>query len=214
MSRYLRSAPTGEQPANGGGGAPAQPAQPAGQQGQSNGQQGQPAQPANGQQPNGQPAGDQLGEAGLKALHAERDARKEAERKLGEMEKQLRELTDQRPADEKLAAQLAEIQKRLEQSEIARMRSDTALTHKITPEYAPLLTATTAEELAAQGALIAQLQAAATAAGNTSTTPGHQPHPGQGTPSSGEPPAKTLTDGQKAYEAFKNKNRPPQPATS
>jgi hypothetical protein len=204
MARFMRTAPTGDAPGTAGGGAPAtQPATvPA---------QGAPAgQPAGGAPPAGQPAGqpapatgDQLGEAGLRALHAERDARKEAERKLAELETKHRAVTDQRPADQKLTDQVAELTRNLETERTERLRSQTALQHGIFPENAALLTGATPDELTAQATRIAALQTAATAAAGTPTTPGHQPHPGQGTPSSGEPPKKTLKDGGDAYAKFK-----------
>jgi hypothetical protein len=205
MARYLRTVPTGDAPAAGGGGAPAPQPAPALAQGAPAGQPAAGAPPAG--QPAGQPApatGDQLGEGGLKALHTERDARKEAERQLAETKRQLQAATDQRPADQKLADQVAELTRNLETERTERLRSQTALHHGITPENAALLTGATPEELTAQATRIAALQQAATATGTTTTTtPGHQPHPGQGTPSSGEPPKKTLKDGSDAYTKFK-----------
>lgn len=221
MARFLRSAPLADPLAGtpSGGGASGQQSQqgqpPAGQQGQpaaapgTGGQQGQPGTPGT---PTAPATGDQLGEAGLKALHAERDARKEAERRLSDTEKRLKELTDQRPADQKLADQLAEIQEELSNERIARLRSDAALTHQITPDNLPLLTGTTPDELTAQATRIAALQQAATAAAGangTITIPGHQPHPGQGLPSGGEPPKKTLKDGADAYDKFKAQHAAP-----
>lgn len=204
MTRYLRSAPTGEQPASGGGAAVAPPATPV------------PTAPATGPGPPATPAAVEqpLGEAGLKALQAERQLRKAAEDAKAELERQVAALNDKRPADQKVADQLRELTEQLATEKIARLRSQTALEHKITPDYAALLTATTAEDLAAQATLIANLQAAATATAATPATPGHQSHPGQGTPSSGEPPKKTLGDGAAAYEKFKTGGRAPQPASS
>jgi hypothetical protein len=203
MARYLRTVPTGDAPAAGGGGAPAPQLAPAPAPGAP---AGQPAGAPPAGQPAGQPApatGDQLGEAGLKALHTERDARKEAERQLAETKRQLQAATDQRPADQKLADQLADITRQLETERTERLRSQTALQHGITPENAALLTGATPDELTAQATRIAALQQAATAAPGTTTTPGHASHPGQGTPSSGEPPKKTLKDGVDAYASFK-----------
>lgn len=208
MARYLRSAPTVDQPSTGGGGAPATPpaTQPAGGGAPAAGTA--PGAPAAGQPTTPTPpaTGEPLGEAGLKALHAERDARREAEQKLAATEKQLKELKDQRPADQRLADQLADITRQLETERIARLRSEAALTHQITPDNAALLTGTTPEELTAQATRIAALQQAATAgtgANGTNTIPGHQPHPGQGQPSSGEPPKRTIKDGTDAYTKFK-----------
>lgn len=202
MSRYLRSAPVGEVPATGGGGAPA--TAPVTAAVPATGAPGQTAPPV---------ADQPLGEAGLRALQSERDARKEAEHAKSEMEKQLAALKDQRPADQKLADQLADITKQLAAERVERLRSQTALKHSISADYLPLLTAATADELEAQGVLVANLQKAAMAAA-APNTPGHLPHPGQGAPSSGEPSKKTLQDGAATYAARVAASRPTPPASS
>ena len=69
-------------------------------EGESNNQQENQEQPQGAQQEQKPATGDGLGEGGVKALQAERDARKAAEKALSEREARIKELEDATKSDE------------------------------------------------------------------------------------------------------------------
>lgn len=124
-----------------------------------------------------------LGEGGIKALNAERDARREAEKALKDMQAQiddlkpaaerLKEIEDQQKSDlDKANERLAELEGKAAKADTERLRYQIALKHEITEEDAQLwLTATSEEDLTKQAERFAELRG---------TEPKKQPDPGQG----------------------------------
>lgn len=152
----------------------------------------QPVEPAEGatEQP-ASTAEDNLGDAGKRALTAERDARKAAERELSEARARLKEIED---------ANLSEIQKAQRDAEEARSqlailqlestRSRVALEKGVPSDLIEFITGDTAEEMAAKAdVLVARLSPA-------STTP--KPDRTQGTSS----PAQKATTADQFAEFF------------
>jgi hypothetical protein len=137
--------------------------------------------PATGDQP--------LGEGGLKALQAERDARKELEKQLQALAP-LQQLATALGADpakgkteiEQITERLAAQEKQLSEANQARWRAEVANTKKLTPEQMAELRGSTAEEFAAHAdRLLAAFPTAPAAPG----TP--RPDPSQGGRSGGGP---------------------------
>ncbi len=118
----------------------------------------------------GTPAPSDLGDAGKKALEAERTARKTAEKALQDA---LKAADAGKSAEQRLADQMAELNGKFEAAERARLRLEVASEHNIPRDYHDLLTATDADALRAQAEKVAALVRA-------SATPSHQPVPGQG----------------------------------
>lgn len=151
--------------------------------------------PATGDQP--------LGQAGQRALEAERTARKELERQIKELEplKKLAEAMGVKPdagtpnADA-LAAEVATMRKELADERAGRLRAEVAAEAKLPPELAKRLTGSTREELAADAAELAKL----IPAGNgTTTAPGTPaPDPSQGARGGVDTLQAALAEAQKA----------------
>ncbi len=96
------------------------------------------------------PTPDELGDAGKKALDAERKARKEAERQLAEVAARLKEIDDQDKSDnEKLTERLTTAEKLAADAEVRAMRAEVAHSKGLTPGQAKRLAGTTVEELEA-----------------------------------------------------------------
>jgi len=117
-----------------------------------------------------EPAGEALGEGGLKALNAERDARKEAERQIRELNEQLEQL---KPAAEKFkeledkqkteldraTERLAELEAKATKAETEAMRYRIATRHGISDEDAEVfLTGSDEESITKQAERLVALQ--------------------------------------------------------
>lgn len=156
---------------------------------------------------------EQLGEGGMKALESERTARRAADTKAAELQKQVDALTkaaedaakanDDRPELEK---RLEAMQKQVDEAVAAQKRSDEAAATAtlaqlrvdrgaakgLPPALAKLLTATTAEDLDAEiDALLPHLKQ------------GPLPNPQQGNPSQGK--GGSVTSGRDRYAAANKK---------
>lgn len=145
-----------------------------------------------------------LGEGGKKALEAERQARKAAEKVQKDLEAQLRAIQEKDQTElERAQSRLAELEKNYATAEAQRLRLQVATAHGITSEDLVLMTGTTEEELTAQATRIAALnsnRAAATAPPAFATSPGQLA--GNGTPPA---PATTVSAGR---ELYRSKHKP------
>jgi predicted RNase H-like nuclease (RuvC/YqgF family) len=159
---------------------------------------------------NPEPADKPLGEAGEKALKAEREARKALEKQVAEMAPLLDLVKGLRgavpgvePTDmEKLAAELEEFKAEATKERLARLRIEVATTAEIPLELAARLQGTTAEELAADAEALKALFP-------TQTTP-EVPQGRRGDPAQGARPGGTsggIQSGAAKYEA--RKKQPP-----
>lgn len=146
-----------------------------------------------------------LGEAGQKALEAERAARKELEKQVKELEplKALQGLAaalgvkpDQGKTDvQTLTDQVAAMQKQLVDERAGRLRAEVAAEKKLPPALAARLQGATREELAADADALAVLFPAGGAAG----TPGAPaPDPSQGARGGVDTLQAALAEAQKA----------------
>lgn len=89
-----------------------------------------------------------LGDAGKKALDEERRARREAERKLKEVQDEVTKLTATgKTAEEQVAAKLADLEKRANDAEARSLRSEVAAAKGLTPAQAKRLQGASREEL-------------------------------------------------------------------
>lgn len=122
-----------------------------------------------------QPQDQPLGEGGKKALEAERQARKELEQKLKNLEP-LQQLADairggkhvpedEKTEIEKLSEQLAQLQAENEQERLSRLRLEVATAAGLTPEQAARLQGGTREELASDAEALKALFAVQEPAG-------------------------------------------------
>lgn len=117
-----------------------------------------------------EPPQEQLGEAGLKALNAERDARKEAERQIKELKDQLKdakpaaerlkEIEDQQKSElEKANERMAELQAEAAKSATEALRYRIATKHGISDEDAEVfLTGSDEESISKQAERLVALQ--------------------------------------------------------
>lgn len=123
----------------------------------------------------------QLGDAGQKALKAERDARKAAERSAAELQVRLKEFEDAKLSDlERAQSQAAEAAAELEALRAENVRKSVALSKGLPAELIEFLPNGTEEEVAAKADLLLSKL-------NTPGTP--KPDPSQG--GSGDIPRKT-----------------------
>jgi hypothetical protein len=137
------------------------------------------------------PAGD-LGEAGRKALAEERQARKDAEKRLKELSDRLQSIEDKDKSElEKAQQRLAQFEKDLADERTRRLRLQAASEHGIPADYLDLLTGTDEAALKTQAEKLAAL-----VKNTTSGTPA--PLPGQGTPSTA--PAASVAAGAARYQ--------------
>jgi hypothetical protein len=96
------------------------------------------------------PPSDDLGDAGKKALEAERKARRDADQRAKELEAQLKEITDKDKSEvEKLREENAELTKKLADADTRSERLEVAMTKGLTAAQAKRLVGTTKEELEA-----------------------------------------------------------------
>lgn len=157
------------------------------------------------------PADKPLGESGLRALQAERDARAALEKKLADLEKANTDKfaaiaaalgvapTDPAKSDaDKLAEQVAQIQAQLATSEAARMRAEVAAAKGLPPALAARLQGSTADELAADADALLALMPAGTAKAAGATVGGPAPDPSQGARGGSDQLTALLTEAQKA----------------
>lgn len=106
-----------------------------------------PADPAKGAP--GDPPAD-LGEAGKKALEAERKRAREAEKQLADMQTKLKELEDKDKSEtEKLREQVATLTEQHTAATAAALRAQVAIDKGLTAAQAKRLVGTTKEELVA-----------------------------------------------------------------
>jgi hypothetical protein len=136
--------------------------------------------------PTDQEPNEQLGESGLKALNAERDARKEAERQNKELKDQLKalkpaadrlkEIEDQQKTDlEKANERMAELQRQAALSATEALRFRIATKHGISDEDAEVfLTGSDEESITKQAERLVALQGEKVAAQQ------QKPDPSQG----------------------------------
>jgi hypothetical protein len=165
------TAPTPQNPATGQQGDPAGQAPPAPVTAPALGSQPQPPAPV---QPEPQkPADEPLGEAGLRALQAERDKVKELAAELKTLEP-LKELAaklgavppGEKSDADKIAEQMAELQKQFETERGLRLKLEVAKAKNLTDAQAVLLVGSTAEELNAHAdQLLAAFPATSTSDG-------------------------------------------------
>ena len=196
--------PPAPAPAAGPGTPPAQPAVPP-----NPGQppaQGSPAPPADagdqGQQPTAQQGqqGDpsQLGDAGQRALKAERDARAAAERARKAAEDKLAAIERQNMSEaDKAKAEAADWQRRYQEAEAERLRAAVAVRHRVSADDMILLTGTTEDQLEAQAARLSQLTAGQ--GGATPPAPAFAPNPGQAAGNATPPKTATVQAGRDLY---------------
>lgn len=96
------------------------------------------------------PASDDPDAGAKKALEAERSARREAEKKLKEIQGQLDRLLDKDKSEiEKLTAKLAEYERKAQEAEQRALRAEVAASKGLTPAQAKRLVGSTLEELEA-----------------------------------------------------------------
>ncbi len=166
-------------------------------------------QPATGEQGKSSDGEQQLGDAGKKALDQERAARKAADTRATELQKQIDDLNakltaataepDNRPELEKQleamqqqidasAAALKAAEENAAKANLAQLRTDRGAAKGLPPALAKLLTATTAEDIDAEiDALLPHIKA------------GPLPNPQQGNPSQGK--GGSITSGRDRYAA-------------
>lgn len=103
----------------------------------------------------GKPDQGDLGDAGKKALEAERKARRDAERKASDLEAKLAKIEGAgKDENQKLSEQLASLQKDLADRDLKLVRSEVAAEHKLDAARAKYLTGTTREDLEASASQI------------------------------------------------------------
>ncbi|MGO1562108.1 MAG: hypothetical protein ACTHW7_09800 [Actinomycetaceae bacterium] len=122
---------------------------------------------------------EQLGEAGKKALVAEREARKAAEKRAADNEMRIREIETAQMSDlEKAQQDAQDWQQKAEAATVTALRFQVASKHGISPDDADVfLTGTTEEEMTAQATRLAALT---TSTGPTGPKP-DRTQGGQGT---------------------------------
>lgn len=125
---------------------------------------------ADGATPEGNPVSStELNDGGKKALEAERDARKQADKAVKDLQKKLQEYesrdkTEDQKRQEAYDAALTDAATARQEAESATAelaRYKVAATEHIPPEYLPLLTGATEEQLATQVAAIKDLMSRA-----------------------------------------------------
>lgn len=135
-----------------------------------------------------------LGDAGKKALDGERQARRDAEKKLKDMEARLQEFEDRDKSDgEKLADKVSAAEKRASDAESRALRLEIAAAKGLTPAQAKRLVGATQEELEADADEI--LEAFPTKPGAT-PPPSSRPKPdlSGGSDPNGNPDTRSIDD--------------------
>jgi len=137
---------------------------------------------------------DRLGEAGKRALHTERQARRAAERELAELRKRLQAYEDREKTELQKAQEAAErYQAELRAARVANARLMAAAMHNIPPDLIDLLGDGTDEEIEARAKLLAErLAAAQQPAPTPAPAPAQRPEPTR--------PVESLTPGGQPVE--------------
>jgi hypothetical protein len=108
------------------------------------------------------PADDKLGDSGKRALVTERQARRDAEKRLRDAEAQLQQYVDRDKTDLQKAQEAAQkYQQELTATRVANARLMAAATHNLPPDAIDLLGDGTDEEIDARAKLLAEMIAAA-----------------------------------------------------
>lgn len=117
-----------------------------------------------------------LGDAGKRALDAERAARKAAEKQTADLAARLKEIEDRDKSDgEKQSERLAAAEKRANDAEARAMRLEIAATKGLTASQAKRLVGTTKEELEADADELLADFAPANGGDESKPTPGGRP---------------------------------------
>lgn len=125
--------------------------------------------------PDADPKGD-LGDAGKKALDAERKARRDAEKALAEAQAQLKELSDKDKSEtDKLRDELSTLKQERDAAAAKVLRSEIAMAKGLTAAQAKRLVGSTQEELEADADEI--LEAFPAASGGAKPPPSQKPNP-------------------------------------
>lgn len=118
-----------------------------------------------------------LGEAGKKALTAERAAKKAAEKQLADLQKRLQEFEDRDKTEaQKLAERVAAAEQERDALKLTAMRQRIALEKGLPPQLADRLKGSTEEEMSADADALLELVPVGAADG----TPGPRPDLSQG----------------------------------
>ena len=137
------------------------------------------------------PLDEPLGESGLRALHNEREARKEAERQRKALQDQIDAINAQNMTElQRTQAQLATITEQFETAQRNGLRSSIAVEFSISGDDLVFLTGTTEEELRAQAT---RLKARIDAQPPAPVVPAFAPNPGQAAGNGNPPPPNTAT---------------------
>lgn len=105
----------------------------------------------------------ELGEGGVKALNAEREARKAAEKAANELAAKVKEFEDRDKSEsEKLQAQLSELAERATKAERESARLAVIAKHQIPADYHDLIRGDSEDELEATASKVAALLVAPT----------------------------------------------------
>jgi len=108
------------------------------------------------------PTDDKLGDSGKRALVTERQARRDAEKRLRDAETQLQQYVDRDKTDLQKAQEAAEkYQQELTATRVANARLMAAATHNLPPDAIDLLGGGTDEEIDTRAKLLAEMIAAA-----------------------------------------------------
>ncbi len=147
------------------------------------------------------PLDEPLGETGLRALHAERDARKEAEKQRALLEQQLNEFKQREMTElQKAQAQAADWEQKFNETSAQNTKNSIALEFGITGEDLVFLSGSTEADIRAQATRLKALNESR----NGATPPAFTPNPGQSV-GNGNPPAPTATvDAGRALYAQRN----------
>ncbi|WP_432794488.1 hypothetical protein [Rhodococcus ruber] len=157
-----------------------------------------PTDPAAAKQPD--PNDQPLGETGLRALQAERDARAAAERAAAELAARVKSFEDaNKTAEERAAEQLAEAQRTAAENATKALRYEIAAEAGLPLSAAGRLQGSTREEMLADAVSLKSLIGAVQPG---PTTPKPDPRQGGGQ----HEPIASLESGRAAYEARHKKN--------
>lgn len=131
--------------------------------------------PNPGDDPATDPPADDLGDAGKKALAAERKARREAEKQLRDIQARLKEIEDaEKPEIDKLREEVEDLRRTAAQHEAAALRAEVAMSKGLTAGQAKRLQGATREELEADADEILEQFPAA---GGAKPPPSSKPSP-------------------------------------
>lgn len=142
-------------------------------------------------EPKAEPAKADLGDAGKKALDTERNARREAEKRVKELEplaKKAQELEDAQKSElDKATEKVTAAEKRAAEAELAAARIEVAAEKGLTPAQARRLVGTTKEELEADAD--ASIEDGTFVVGEAARRPNPDPNQGKETSAKEDPDA-------------------------